>query len=819
MISKKFLITIFPILIMSCAGGGGSSSPAPVTPTVQDTGPTYEELKSNYESNYEYQRQWGLSMINASAAYARGSTGKNITIGITDSGLDTSHSEIDVTRINAGSALEYDNYKPTTSDKRHGTMVASIAAGSLTSEDDNPMHGVAFEAEIFFVAIELAEPDDTYEPIDLGDGSGGDPDPNFEGTDNFFEWVASVYTSRNIDIVNNSYGFSGNIEDYSEDIIRNAFPKTIAALAQENTNPADRTIFVWAAGNAGGYADSSILDENGNVKCDQDVNFCSPEVYPGMTYFIDEVQGHSIAVVSVDEEGVISDFSNRCGLAAEFCIAAPGESVIGAYPTSTDDLGIYADVPNEECLTDNSCFARISGTSFAAPMVSGALAVLFEHFEGQLGSTEIVTRLFATANDNGIYSDSSIYGHGLMDLNAATNPVGALSVTTTNSIFGPTAPLALSGMNIYNSSVAQSLSNALINKSIIALDELGSPFRVPLGGLISSPSSRAQRIDKVGAFNIPKIRTYSNQLLEFEYIDRTPLNENHPLQFNHIESYAEINKSLNIMDHTNNRIVSVGFIENFNYDLSIKDNFGSKFKNPYIDFSKYGFLFSQTFKKNQMSLSWIANIGQPKITIEEVFHDHDLNINLSMLLKIAKLPKLQIGYLRENDRLMGLGASGAFDLSKHSETHYIGLYQDWDFGIGKFYFTGYKGFTQNSDFSNSLISSFKDIQSSFINTGFLLENLFSNIDMEIEFTKPIYISGGVLNLEIPVYRDRYLNLYTEQLGISLKSPDPETIASIKFKKNFKNYYWFLGVENVNNPNYFKAKEDFTNISLGMQLKF
>ena len=37
----------------------------------------------------------GLSTINASSAYARGATGKNITIGITDSGLDNSHSEID----------------------------------------------------------------------------------------------------------------------------------------------------------------------------------------------------------------------------------------------------------------------------------------------------------------------------------------------------------------------------------------------------------------------------------------------------------------------------------------------------------------------------------------------------------------------------------------------------------------------------------------------------------------------------------------------------------------------------------------------------
>ena len=30
------------------------------------------------------------------------------------------------------------------------------------------MHGVAFEADILFVAIQLAEPDPNYDPVDIG---------------------------------------------------------------------------------------------------------------------------------------------------------------------------------------------------------------------------------------------------------------------------------------------------------------------------------------------------------------------------------------------------------------------------------------------------------------------------------------------------------------------------------------------------------------------------------------------------------------------------------------------------------------------------
>jgi subtilase-type serine protease len=61
-----------------------------------------------------------------------------------------------------------------------------------------------------------------------------------------------------------------------------------------------------------------------------------------MAHYIPEIQGHSIAVVSVDETGQISDFSNRCGVAQDYCIAAPGGRMLVAYPTSTSDTGIYA---------------------------------------------------------------------------------------------------------------------------------------------------------------------------------------------------------------------------------------------------------------------------------------------------------------------------------------------------------------------------------------------------------------------------------------------------------------------------------------------
>ena len=520
---KKISLAFSLIIIIGCGGGGGGSnvnnapavSVAP-TPTAPTSNLSFDELKEQFEGYYEYSDQWGLSAINASSAYARGATGKNITIGITDSGLDNSHIEIDTSRLSNNSALSYSNYTPNTRQKRHGTMVASVAAGELEKTNNTPMHGVAFDADILFVAIQLAEPDPDYDPVDLGDddGSGNVTNaPDFTGIDNFFKQLFEIYNDYNVDIVNNSYGYSGNIIDYTEAQVRYAFPKTIEEMAQIGVPDSEKTIYVWAAGNAGGYAD-------------QGVNYSHPELLPGMAHLIPEIQGHSIAVVSIDEGGEISDFSSRCGVAQDYCIAAPGGRVTAAYPTSSTDTGIYesniASDDYNDCVVSNSCFAVTNGTSFAAPFVSGGLAIIAEHFEGQLGSVEIVNRMFATANKNGVYQDKTIYGQGLLDLDAATAPVGTVSALMSQSLSGPVTPAIFTSIQLTSPSFGDAITNGLSNQSVIFFDELDAPFRRPLNGLVSD---------------------YRNQIVNLDGLDQMRNFETHTHESE--DSFFQITKSRN----------------------------------------------------------------------------------------------------------------------------------------------------------------------------------------------------------------------------------------------------------------------------------
>ena len=185
-----------------------------------------------------------------------------------------------------------------------------------------------------------------------------------------------------------------------------------------------------------------------------------------MAYLLPELRGNTAAVVSVDEDGGISSFSNRCGVAKDYCLAAPGRSI----------LSIYAqDAP----VTDS--YGRASGTSMAAPHVSGGIALLADYFEGQLGNTEILQRLFITANKSGIYSDSEIYGQGLMDLNAATQPVGTAMIASIGSTLSNlTLKEEGSYLGILGPAFGNSISGKLSQLSYVVFDELGAPFKLSL---------------------------------------------------------------------------------------------------------------------------------------------------------------------------------------------------------------------------------------------------------------------------------------------------------------------------------------------------
>jgi hypothetical protein len=826
---NRTLALVLVTLISCGGGGGGGSNNTPVvsqTPTPPSTPPSlsFDELKEQYEGYYEYQSQWGLNMVNASSAYARGATGAGITIGITDSGLDNSHIEISATRLSANSALSYSNYTPNTRQKRHGTMVASVAAGKQDKTDITPMHGVAFEADVLFVAIQLAEPDPDYDPVDIGDddGSGNvSGAPDFTGIDNFFSQLFEIYNDYDVDIVNNSYGYSGNINDYTEAQVRYAFPNTIAEMSQAGTPDSEKTIYVWAAGNAGGYAD-------------QGVDYSSPELLPGMAHYIPEIQGHSIAVVSLDENGQISDFSSRCGVAQDYCIAAPGGRITAAYPTSTSDTGIYIGNTNDDnynnCITDNSCYAVTSGTSFAAPFVSGGLAVIADHFEGQLGSQEIVSRLFATANKKGVYADKAIYGQGLMDLDAATEPVGQVSAMMSLSLSGPMAPAIFSNIQLTSPSFGDAITNGIGNHSVIFFDALDAPFRRSLSSLVSDYRNQIINMDGFRSIQNPIAHSVITNESEFEIGGLSIENLSGELvtPYHLLNAKAEKNQFFSYYNYSNDSFLSHGLNGSWamgifkDSQLRSERNLRTQFSNPWLNFSATGTTFGSKFKgNNKFDIALAISSGRNKFNTNEIFNKRDSStVALMEIQPKSKMPSLQLGVMNENDASLGLSGSGAFNGSNNQLTSFVGLSNSIDLAGGIIFGSLYWGKSNNMSNKLGMLRSVTRLYSSAFGIGFMKSSIVSNNDkLILTVDQPIRIESGKLQLNVPTYRTKEKNVLFNQMNFNLDPSGREIHTKAQYLSSYKNIGLGLTLGYKADPYHIKFMDDYWYMSLGFNMNF
>ncbi len=426
-------------------------------------------IARGHESEADFSRQWALGAINAAEAYAhlelaRGGSalpGAGVTVGLLDSGIDLEHP------LFTGNVSE--EFLLSAEDEigdrdSHGTAVASVIAadplGLAPSERHLGFRGVALGTSIRMFAIPVeSDAPPRYEPISLSDLTDqGSPMGS----------VIAHALSRDIDILSASVGFHGIIDSYTEQNLRTMFGGTIAAMAQVGV--AEKKILVMAGGNAHGALCNLGTDYCvGGTVAPPAIDAVSVEVFPGLPVRIAELRGHSIAVVAVSEDvdadgrSDIASFSNRCGSAAEWCIAAPGANV---------RVALFGERDGEE---GQRGVAAADGTSFAAPMVAGGLAIMKQLFRNQLSNTDLVKRLFLTADKQAPYGDAAIYGQGLMDLGAATTPVGDTALTMGETVTGAGVDVEVSAM-MSGRAIGDGLARSLAGQEIAAFDRLGAPF-------------------------------------------------------------------------------------------------------------------------------------------------------------------------------------------------------------------------------------------------------------------------------------------------------------------------------------------------------
>ncbi|EAL0006461.1 autotransporter domain-containing protein [Campylobacter upsaliensis] len=313
-------------------------------------------------------------LIGSKEAYKLTITGDGIRVGVIDSAISGEHPSLkDKVLGQTFSTINGKAYTPDYSVDTHGSHVAGII-GAKYIDENNP-HGVAYNAKLYGVQI-----------FGNNKSSGAKFDmPN----------VYNYFKDKDVKIINNSWNstlypvvsmvepgrYSLTLKNYSstqllQQIHSNQTAKELNDLVKEK-----KTLVVFAAGNEG---------------------IISPGIMALSPLYNEELRSF-LAVGSVDSSQItrnqdgklvvsakgLSGFSNGLLGAENFSLVAPGSNISNVNAAYMQPVVFGR--------PDNKLYRTQSGTSMAAPMVSGGAALVAQRFPF-LNGKQIADVLLSTAN-------------------------------------------------------------------------------------------------------------------------------------------------------------------------------------------------------------------------------------------------------------------------------------------------------------------------------------------------------------------------------------------------------------------------------------
>jgi hypothetical protein len=207
-----------------------------------------------------------------------------------------------------------------------------------------------------------------------------------------------------------------------------------------------------------------------------------------------EPPNNLIIVGSVGPTGQISPFSNTPGQACY--------TILGLCAQQNKLMYHYIVAPGELMLVsdNNGGVTRMSGTSFAAPLVTGAVALLEERWPWlSQHADETAQIIFQSAKDLGAPGVDPVYGWGELDVQASQSPLdfNKLVVYQPYTYSGKTASTPLlpnwSAASLKSAVLSPGQLNLWQQKSayVVAFETIGSTYRdftIPLSSLLVGKS-------------------------------------------------------------------------------------------------------------------------------------------------------------------------------------------------------------------------------------------------------------------------------------------------------------------------------------------
>ncbi|MGB7418902.1 MAG: S8 family serine peptidase [Erythrobacter sp.] len=412
--------------LTACGGGGGpgvqsvAENPPPPAPPPPPPPPAPPPPQITFDTP-EFRRSDGPGFHGADEAWRSGATGEDAIIAVIDTGIDRDSPELAGRIHSASRDIVADRGGEPEDD--HGTNVALVAAAA---RNGTGVLGIAFDADVLAIRADMPGSCGLDTPQDASLGCAFSDRAIADGID------YAVRTGAHV--VNLSLG-GGRASATVQGAVGRAAEAGV--------------VIVVSAGNNG---------EDGGANHDPD----QPD--PFAQSLLDAGGGNVIIVGSVDDSGAFSSFSNRAGNAASSFLSARGERICCVY----SDGEVFV-----ETIDGQDFVTLYSGTSFAAPQVSGAVALLAQAFPNLTGQ-EIVEILLDTARDAGAGGTDAVYGTGVLDIAAAFRPQGMTTLAGTQTALGTAEEFALG-----SPAMGDALASA--DLSTIVTDRYNRPYTVSFG--------------------------------------------------------------------------------------------------------------------------------------------------------------------------------------------------------------------------------------------------------------------------------------------------------------------------------------------------
>lgn len=590
----------------------------------------------------------------------------------------------------------------------HGTHVAGIISAV---RDGEGMHGVASNAELIVVRRDMS---DLSTPIVKLVDSGAKVINMSIGAD--------ATDTVNASTINNPEVYSA-VSPYL-DAYRYAL--------------ANNTILVVAAGNES-HAQSNILS---GIPLLTEFYTSDEKGGAGFTTY-----NTLINVVALDENGRLASYSNKCGATKGYCLAAPGTNILS---------------------TTGSSYGEKSGTSMATPVVTGSIALLTGAYP-YMSAAQVVNLLLETATDIPVDEGGApdgvdeVYGHGLLNLNMATQPQGELMLAADNSVNGSRVSMRNTQITvpaIFQNSLAQKMP-----AKVTVFDKYNRPFEVSTASMVRKTHNGERDFKQdLYAFSRrkPRQRIEASKTLSFGFA-ASDFRSDGGLGFADIEYKNDGNRT-SFFFSENTRYNHNDFYEKalFNPYLAMNQAYG--IRNAYDFSSDLGFSMGLTAGENGL---YDGDVSENDRDFDNMAYAFDTSVSYKATDEITL--SAMSGVLYEDDAMLGLNGSGAFGIGD-SDTYYAGLAIAWQ-PSPKWTFSGayYQGWTKPKNLNSSMIRTSQLASDSFAFDGRYNMNKTDVIGFQV--SSPLRVYKGTAKLNLPVGRDDYSDtVYREQFAASMK-PD------------------------------------------------